>query len=61
MMTGHMTPLQQLLDQGQSPWLDNISRAMLRDGAFQALLDRGIVGMTSNPSIFQKAIGGADA
>ncbi len=61
MMTGHMTPLQQLLDQGQSPWLDNISRALLRDGTFQALLDRGIVGMTSNPSIFQKAIGGSDA
>ncbi len=60
-MTGHMTPLQYLRDQGQSPWLDNISRALLRDGAFQALLDQGIVGMTSNPSIFQKAIGGADA
>ncbi len=60
-MTGHMTPLQQLFDQGQSPWLDNISRALLRDGTFQALLDQGIVGMTSNPSIFQKAIGGGDA
>ncbi len=60
-MTGHMTPLQHLREQGQSLWLDNISRALLRDGTFQALLDQGIVGMTSNPSIFQKAIGDADA
>ena len=60
-MASDKTTLQQLLDQGQSPWLDNISRALLRDGAFQALLDRGIVGLTSNPSIFQKAIGGSDA
>jgi len=60
-MASDKTTLQQLLDQGQSPWLDNISRTMLRDGAFQALLDRGIVGLTSNPSIFQKAIGGSDA
>jgi len=60
-MTADKTMLQQLLDQGQSPWLDNISRALLRDGTFQALLDRGIVGMTSNPSIFQKAIGDSDA
>lgn len=60
-MASHKTTLQQLRDAGQSPWLDNISRALLRDGTFQALLDQGIVGMTSNPSIFQKAIGGADA
>ncbi len=60
-MAVETTTLQHLLDQGQSPWLDNISRALLRDGAFQGLLDRGIVGMTSNPSIFQKAIGGSDA
>ena len=60
-MVAHKTTLQQLRDAGQSPWLDNISRALLRDGTFQALLDQGIVGMTSNPSIFQKAIGGSDA
>jgi len=60
-MAAHKTTLQQLVDAGQSPWLDNISRALLRDGTFQALLDQGIVGMTSNPSIFQKAIGGSDA
>ncbi len=60
-MAAHKTTLQQLVEAGQSPWLDNISRALLRDGTFQALLDQGIVGMTSNPSIFQKAIGGSDA
>ena len=60
-MASDKTTLQRLLDAGQSPWLDNISRTMLRDGAFQALLDRGIVGMTSNPSIFQQAIGGSSA
>ncbi len=60
-MTTTRTTLELLLDAGQSPWLDNITRTMLRDGAFQALFDRGIVGMTSNPSIFQKAIGGSDA
>jgi len=60
-MTATRTTLEILRDAGQSPWLDNISRAMLKNGAFQALLDRGIVGMTSNPSIFQKAIGGSDA
>ena len=60
-MTTTRTTLELLLDAGQSPWLDNITRTMLRDGAFQALLDRGIVGMTSNPSIFQKAIGGSGA
>ena len=60
-MAAHKTTLQQLFDAGQSPWLDNISRALLRDGTFQTLLDQGIVGMTSNPSIFQKAIGGSDA
>ena len=60
-MVSDKTTLQRLREAGQSPWLDNISRALLQDGAFQALLAQGIVGMTSNPSIFQKAIGGSDA
>lgn len=49
--------LQQLLDQGQSPWIDNITRDMFRTGELKKLVDGGIVGLTSNPSIFQKAIG----
>jgi transaldolase len=41
---------------GQSMWYDNISRDLLDGGDIQALVDSGIRGLTSNPSIFQKAI-----
>jgi len=52
-----MTRLQQLFEeQGQSPWLDNLKRAYFHDGTLQGLVDRGIRGVTSNPTIFQKAI-----
>ena len=53
------TKLQELLDLGQSPWIDNITRDMLQDGTLQGLIDNGIVGLTSNPTIFQKAIAGS--
>lgn len=43
-------------EQGQSPWLDNLKRGWLRDGEIQRWIDRGVRGITSNPSIFQKAI-----
>ena len=43
-------------EQGQSPWLDNLRRGYLRSGELQAYVDRGVRGITSNPSIFQKAI-----
>jgi transaldolase len=55
-MTSQPNALHQLLDQGQSPWIDNITRDMLEDGTLQRLVDQGIVGLTSNPTIFQKAI-----
>ena len=56
------TPLQQLfLEHGQSPWIDNLTRAALRNGDLQRLVDAGIRGVTSNPTIFQKAISGSDA
>ncbi|MCU0463656.1 MAG: bifunctional transaldolase/phosoglucose isomerase [Anaerolineae bacterium] len=46
---------------GQSIWYDNIRRKLLSDGTFQKLIDEGgVVGVTSNPTIFQKAIGGSD-
>jgi transaldolase len=48
--------LQEMFNLGQSPWIDNITRDML-SGQLQQLIDRGIVGLTSNPTIFQKAIG----
>lgn len=56
-----MNPLIQLHTHGQSFWLDNIRRQMLTDGTLQALIEQdGLRGMTSNPSIFQKAIGHSD-
>jgi transaldolase len=52
-----MTKLQQLhSDQGQSPWLDNLRRDWLLDGSLQSWIDRGVRGVTSNPTIFQKAM-----
>jgi transaldolase len=52
-----VTRLQQLFDeQGQSPWLDNLKRGYFHDGTLQSLVERGIRGVTSNPTIFQKAI-----
>ena len=41
---------------GQSPWLDNLKRGYLTSGQLAELRDRGIRGLTSNPTIFQKAI-----
>ena len=49
--------LQLLLEYGQSIWLDNIRRSMFAGGELQRLIDRGLRGMTSNPTIFEKAIG----
>jgi len=46
----------QLNDLGQSPWLDNLRRGWLTSGELAAWVERGIRGITSNPSIFQKAI-----
>jgi transaldolase len=45
---------------GQSPWIDNLKRSFLADGAGLAqLVARGVKGVTSNPTIFQKAIAGS--
>jgi transaldolase len=46
-------------EQGQSPWLDNLRRGYITGGELEALRDRGVRGLTSNPSIFQKAIDGS--
>lgn len=51
-----MGRLHELHEAGQSPWLDNLRRGYLRSGELQTYVDRGIRGITSNPSIFQKAI-----
>jgi len=49
--------LQKLAQYGQSPWLDYISRSLIESGKLQKLIDQGLRGMTSNPSIFNQAIG----
>ncbi len=55
-----MTKLQRLhREHGQSPWLDNITRGYLRDGGLARLVGDGIRGVTANPTIFAKAIGGS--
>jgi transaldolase len=54
-----MNNLQKLAELGQSIWIDNIQRKMLTGGGLQAMIDEGLLGMTSNPSIFEKAIGGS--
>ncbi len=43
----------------QSPWLDNLKRSYLTSGELATIRDRGVKGLTSNPSIFQKAIQGS--
>lgn len=43
-------------DQGQSPWLDNLRRGWMSSGELQTWLDRGVRGLTSNPTIFAKAM-----
>ncbi|HVB75925.1 MAG TPA: transaldolase [Ktedonobacteraceae bacterium] len=50
-------PLQQLATFGQSVWYDNIDRSQLVSGQFKRMLDEdGVVGVTANPTIFQKSI-----
>ena len=57
-----MKPTQQLHDLGQSLWLDNITRTMLGDGTLARYIDElSVTGLTSNPTIFGKAIEGSDA
>ena len=50
-------PMEQLLACGQSVWLDNLRRSMFASGELKRLIDSGLRGMTSNPTIFEKAIG----
>jgi transaldolase len=42
--------------QGQSPWLDNLKRGWITSGELERWVERGVRGLTSNPTIFQKAI-----
>jgi transaldolase len=57
-----MTKLQDLFTQcGQSPWQDNLNRPSIQSGTLKKRVDEGIRGVTSNPTIFQKAMTGSDA
>jgi transaldolase len=54
------TPLKQLSAHGQSVWIDFLSRPFVQDGDLEALVRDGVVGVTSNPTIFQGAIAEGD-
>nr|AQQ74840.1 hypothetical protein [uncultured bacterium] len=57
-----MSTIQHLRRLGQSLWLDSISRQMLDDGRLRRYVDElQVTGLTSNPTIFDEAIGGSDA
>lgn len=54
-------PLLELKSQGQSVWYDNLNRALIKTGALRRMVDAdGVSGGTSNPSIFEKAVGAGD-
>ena len=55
-----MTKLHQLADLGQAIWLDYIRRSFIARGQLKDLMDQGLRGVTSNPSIFEKAIAGSN-
>ncbi len=57
-----MKPTARLHELGQSLWLDNITRPMLREGVLEGYIrDLSVTGLTSNPTIFDKAISGGEA
>src|SRR6266849_4213533 len=53
-------PIKELKEIGQSLWLDNIRRQLITSGELARLRDEGISGVTSNPTIFEKAVSGSD-
>ncbi|MGO4738407.1 bifunctional transaldolase/phosoglucose isomerase [Bosea sp. 2KB_26] len=56
-----MNPLKQLESCGQAPWLDYLKRSLIETGELNTLIARdGVKGVTSNPSIFEMAIGESD-
>lgn len=56
------SPLHQLSEHGQSPWLDFLARGLIQKGDLERLVrEEGVRGVTSNPTIFQKAIASGEA
>ncbi len=54
-----MTKMHELAKLGQSIWFDNIRRSLMTSGELQDLINKGLRGITSNPSIFEKAVSGS--
>src|SRR5215212_9559560 len=52
--------LAKMRELGQAPWVDELSREVIENGSLRRMIDDGIVGVTSNPAIFQKAVAGSD-
>jgi transaldolase len=57
--TGTIDNMRALAAQGVSVWLDDLSRARLASGSLAALVARGVVGVTTNPTIFEAALRGS--
>jgi transaldolase len=55
-----VSKIDELLGLGQAVWIDYIERSMITSGKLQGLIDQGIRGVTSNPTIFEKAIDGSN-
>ncbi len=53
-------PIKELKRLGQSLWLDNIRRQLITSGELARLRDEGLSGVTSNPTIFEKAVSGSN-
>ena len=51
-----MRSLKKMLERGQSPWYDNLSRKLIESGELETFIEEGIVGITSNPTIFDNSI-----
>ena len=54
-----INPVQEVQRLGQSIWYDNIRRGLIKSGELTSLIDVGVSGVTSNPTIFEKAIAGS--
>ncbi|MDA8207074.1 MAG: bifunctional transaldolase/phosoglucose isomerase [Thermaerobacter sp.] len=54
-----MNPIRAIQNEGQSLWYDNIRRGLIESGELATLISQGITGVTSNPTIFEKAIDGS--
>ena len=58
-MSKAANPLKELHELGQSLWYDNIRRQLITSGELARLRDEGVYGVTSNPTIFEKAVSGS--